>query len=606
MMWAIAGFAVWMYGCGNSADQQLKTAGFESVTIGGELSERINRNFDRMETELYQPEQVYWTEEESGGWPADKEGRTILALVLDARASHRAPKYLDELITLLPEHLNAKGYLGSIHEGQVDEQQLSGHGWLLRGLCEYYAWKQDPKVLDMAKTIVDSLFLPIAPFVERYPLSDEERIAGTGEMSGSIQNTVNGWRLSSDIGCVFIGMEGLIHSYQYIPSAESKALIEQLIDLFRRMDLVGIKAQTHASLTAMRGMLRYASLTGDTTLVPEVESRWQLYKEYGMTENYENYNWFERYDTWTEPCAIIDSYLVAVQLWAATRNPAYLEDAERIYFNGIGATQRANGGFGCDRPVGVVFPDIAIHADEAHWCCTMRGGEGLGRAAEYAYFTAGDTVFVPAYHESVLALADRGLTLEQHTEYPFGNRVEFVVREAPKREMTLALFVPSDMHIESMVASRPEFGKISGPQDGFVTATGRFAAGDTLTLTYGFDARWVRLENKDVTDSSRYKAMYGPLVLGYEAEAPLGFMGEVEIVPVADGRSCAVRGAKECSPVAAGKSGKNSFTRDGMTFEIVEGTEHRFTPLYHLLDPAVSIGANYHRMVTVNMYPFVE
>ncbi|HJB84507.1 MAG TPA: glycoside hydrolase family 127 protein [Candidatus Alistipes merdigallinarum] len=606
MQWAIAGFAVWMYGCGCSDDQQLKTAGFESVTIGGELSERLNRNFDRMETELYQPEQVYWTEEESGGWPADKEGRTILALVLDARASHRAPKYLDELITLLPEHLNAKGYLGSIHEGQVDEQQLSGHGWLLRGLCEYYAWKQDPKVLDMAKTIVDSLFLPIAPFVDRYPLSNEERIAGTGEMSGSIQNTVNGWRLSSDIGCVFIGMEGLIHSYQYIPSAESKALIEQLIGLFRRMDLVGIKAQTHASLTAMRGMLRYASLTGDTTLVPEVESRWQLYKEYGMTENNENYNWFERYDTWTEPCAIIDSYLVAVQLWAATRNPAYLEDAEKIYFNGIAATQRANGGFGCDRPVGVIFPDIAIHADEAHWCCTMRGGEGLGRAAEYAYFTAGDTVFVPAYHESTLALADRGLTVEQHTEYPFGNRIEFVVKEAPKREMTLALFVPSDMRIESMVASRPEFGTISGPQNGFVTATGRFAAGDTLTLTYGFDARWVRLENKDITDSTRYKAMYGPLVLGYEAETPLEFMGEVEIVPASDGRSCAVRGAKECRPVAAGKSGKNSFKRDGATFEIVEGTEHRFTPLYHLLDPAVSSGANYHRMVTVKKHPLVE
>ncbi len=31
----------------------------------------------------------------------------------------------------------------------------------------------------------------------------------------------------------------------------------------------GIKAQTHASLTAMRGMLRYAALTGDTTLIPK-------------------------------------------------------------------------------------------------------------------------------------------------------------------------------------------------------------------------------------------------------------------------------------------------------------------------------------------------
>ena len=80
-------------------------------------------------------------------------------------------------------------------------------------------------------------------------------------------------------------------------------LIDKLIALFERMDLTGIRAQTHASLTALRGMLRYAALTGDTTLIPRVEKRWRLYKEYGMTENYENYNWFERYDTWTEPCA---------------------------------------------------------------------------------------------------------------------------------------------------------------------------------------------------------------------------------------------------------------------------------------------------------------
>ncbi|MFR3488373.1 MAG: hypothetical protein ACLTTP_03230 [Alistipes ihumii] len=276
--------------------------------------------------------------------------------------------------------LNAKGYLGSIHEGSADEQQLSGHGWLLRGLCEYYAWKKDPQVLEIARGIVDSLFLPIAPLVDRYPLSEEQRVSGAGDMSGRVQNTVDGWALSSDVGCVFIGMEGLIHSYQYIPSEESKALIDKLIALFERMDLTGIRAQTHASLTALRGMLRYAALTGDTTLIPRVEKRWKLYKEYGMTENYENYNWFERYDTWTEPCAIVDSYLLATQLWAATRNPTYLEDADKIYLNGIAATQRHNGGFGCDKPVGVVYPELGIHADEAYWCCTMRGGEGLGRA----------------------------------------------------------------------------------------------------------------------------------------------------------------------------------------------------------------------------------
>ena len=563
-----AGF---MAGCLPDGGRTLAPAGFENVTVGGELGDRLSRNFDRMETELYQPEQVYWTEQESGGWPGDKEGRTILALVLDGRASHREPKYLGELIRLLPEHLNAKGYLGSIHEGEVDEQQLSGHGWLLRGLCEYYAWKQDPQALEIARTIVDSLFIPIAPFVDKYPLSDKERIAGTGDMSGSVQNTVGGWRLSSDIGCVFIGMEGLIHSYQYVPSEQSKALIEKLIALFERMDLVGIKAQTHASLTAMRGMLRYAALTGDTTLIPKVETRWKLYKEFGMTENYENYNWFGRYDTWTEPCAIIDSYLVATQLWAVTRNPQYLEDADKIYLNGIAATQRANGGFGCDRPVGVVSPDLAIHADEATWCCTMRGGEGLGRAAEYAYFVEADTVYVPFYHESTLALPDRNIALSQHTGYPFGNRVEFIVTEAPKRVVTLALAVPSYLRPDSV--QLPSHSDVSAHfVQGFLRVSGHFDAGDTVALNYGFEPRWVPLENRDIADKTLYKAMYGPLVLGYEADAPLELAGK-EFPIVADG--------------------PDAFR--------IEGTEFRLTPLYHLLDPAVSSGANYHRMVTVKM-----
>ncbi|MFR3488372.1 MAG: hypothetical protein ACLTTP_03225 [Alistipes ihumii] len=84
------------------ADQALAPADFDRVTVGGELRQRIERNFDRLETDYYQPDQVYWTEEQSGGWPGDKEGRTILALVLDARASGRTPLYLDELIRRLP------------------------------------------------------------------------------------------------------------------------------------------------------------------------------------------------------------------------------------------------------------------------------------------------------------------------------------------------------------------------------------------------------------------------------------------------------------------------------------------------------------------------
>ena len=236
---------------------------------------------------------------------------------------------------------------------------------MLRGLCEYYRYTGDEKALSYAKTIADSLFLPVTPIIKDYPCLPEDRLAEVGDMSGSAQNTVNGWRLSSDVGCVFIGMEGLIHYYSFDRDPRIKETIDSLVNLFLGIDLVGIKAQTHASLTAVRGLLPYAEITGNDTLITEAAGRWQTYRDYGMTENYENYNWFSRYGTWTEPCAIIYSYIPAVQLWAATRNAQYLDDAEKIYLNGMASTQRSNGGFGCDKPLGVEYLDLSVHADEA-------------------------------------------------------------------------------------------------------------------------------------------------------------------------------------------------------------------------------------------------
>lgn len=562
---ALAAAAFFLAGCSSEKSATLQPAGLANTRISGELAERIARNFDRLETEYYWPENVYWSEEKSGGWPADKEGRTILALTLDAQASGRVPIYLDTLLKMLPGHLNTKGYLGTIHPG-ADEQQLSGHGWLLRGLCEYYEWTGDKNVLAYAGTIADSLFLPILPLIKDYPADPASRVSDTGDMSGSTQNTVNSWRLSSDVGCVFIGMDGLIHYYKYDRDPRIKEAIDSLVSLYLSIDLVKIKAQTHASLTALRGLLRYSDITGDSTLLPEVEKRWKLYKDYGMTENFENYNWFERYDTWTEPCAIIDSYLTAVQLWMKTRNPAYLEDAEKIYLNGIASTQRANGGFGCDKPTGVDYHHLAIHADEAYWCCTMRGGEGLGRTAEYSYFTAGDTLFIPFYRESSLELKDRKLALRQSTDYPFGSRVEFTLEKVPNREMSLAFFIPSYMNDtlringETVTASK---------KDGFAVLTRRFSSGDKVELDYAFSPSWQPLANKDISDTTLRKALYGPLVLGAKTTEPL-IVSENTLPPV----------------------------RIGNRYEfLIEETGDTLKPLYHLMDPSVSLKDKYHREV---------
>ena len=82
-------------------------AGYADVHVYGELKNRLKLNFDRLEESKYQPSHLFLSMQESGGWPGDTEGRTILALVEDARSTRRQPRYLKEIIRQLPAHLNA-------------------------------------------------------------------------------------------------------------------------------------------------------------------------------------------------------------------------------------------------------------------------------------------------------------------------------------------------------------------------------------------------------------------------------------------------------------------------------------------------------------------
>ena len=151
----------------NGIVSKYQTLDFEKIKVGGELHTRLLKNLGRLEEEKYRPDNVFLTEEQSGNWPGDTEGRTILGIVMDSRATGRTPLYLDEIIKRVPNHLNTLGYMGPLHGDSVDEQQLSGNGWLLRGLCEYYLWKKDGKQLPVIKRLAEGLFLPGEKYYSR-------------------------------------------------------------------------------------------------------------------------------------------------------------------------------------------------------------------------------------------------------------------------------------------------------------------------------------------------------------------------------------------------------------------------------------------------------
>ena len=113
------------------------------MKTGGELHQRLIRNARRLSAPEYRAPQIF---EEGRDWPGDWQGRTMLALCSLYRGLNEGDPerkavfgQLREILEALPQHCNRDGYFGESFDGRVvNEQQVSGNSWFLRGLCEAY------------------------------------------------------------------------------------------------------------------------------------------------------------------------------------------------------------------------------------------------------------------------------------------------------------------------------------------------------------------------------------------------------------------------------------------------------------------------------------
>jgi hypothetical protein len=504
------------------------------ITAGGDLAHRTGQNFTRLQSPLYRPPQLF-NGQNVHAWPGDFEGRALLAITLLSRATGQEPDYFPAMVAEHTNHLNPQGLFGAaLDPHAINEQQLSGHGWFLRGLCEYYEWKRESQTLAQIRAVVRNLALPLRGSYAMYPIDPALRTraaapANPGAVDGQLNGQHGDWAVSSDTGCAFIFLDGMAHAWLVLKAAgdadaaELKELIDEAVERYIQMDLVAMKAQTHASLTGMRALMRVYGETGDAKLLQAVEERYRLYRTTGMTANYANTNWFGRQDSWTEPCAIIDSYMVATQLWQHTGDSAYLEDAHLIWFNGVGRGLRGNGGFGTDTCAGYGSAWVKVRSYEANFCCTLRGGEGHARAAQYLYFAREGELTVPFYGDSQATVnlgtpeKPRPITLRQSAAYPYPGPVRIEVVANPMRTlMTLRLFAPGWTSNHRLTLNGHEVH--TSLEKSFVTARVAPKAGDVYQLD--FDLHLGAREPVNPAAMPGYYAFQaGPLLLGYKPAA---------------------------------------------------------------------------------------
>lgn len=537
------------------------------VRMSGELSKRLMASFDRLEEPFYSPPELF--DKPNKRWPGDKEGRTLLGLVLLEQVTGRPAKNLEASLDMYASRVNAQGYLGPIMPPDaVHEQTLGGQFWVLNAFYEYEAWKKNGRVNAWADQILNNIYLASADAYPRYPITPAERITQSYQLA---DGRTGKWDLApQDIGCGMAGsLDALTDAYRRHPSKETGQVLDTVIKRWIEIQLEAINAQLHSTLISTRSLLRHFETTGRKELLQVATERYRLYREKAMSENFENHNWFGRPE-WTEGCAVVDSFIIAVQLWRYTGEATYLEDAHRIYYNGLSVNQRSNGGLGCNNCPSVDKPFLTVVNQEATQCCTMRGADGLTKAAQYCFFKSETGVILPFYQDAraTLRWGEQSLTLLQKTGYPWTGDVRLEVTAAQGDEpRTLSLFTPA-------WAERPVL-KLNGEvqsvtsKDGFLNVSRRWQAGDVVELSFEQSvAAKAPINQVNGADRVDYRTFhYGPLMLGYT--------GPKAVTVKPDAR----------------------FSRRGELDFLVEGTDLVLQPIYHLLDPAVSKDRGYRRQI---------
>ncbi len=359
------------------------------IPYSAEIQARLALNEQRLNEAYYQMPEVF--SPEGYDWPGDKEGRALLAFVSHYKATGHINPCMPALMEHMPAHMNEQGYFGHLAREVIDEQQLSGHSWLLRGLCEHFEQFMDEFSLKAISQVVEGLYLPTKGLYHTYPV--DRASAAAGGVSGHNAGELNGWQLSTDIGCAFMSFDGLSHAYKVTHDNRIRVLLDEMLEVFVSIDKVALKVQTHCTLTAARGMVRMYILTEDPRYLIAAEDVWNAYVfDGGMTATFQNVNWWRRPDTWTEPCAVVDAMILSLELCKLTRKDKYRRLAVRSFHNGLASAQRPNGGAGTDTVVFSGDPDLpdvpackelAMVDYEAPFCCTMRLAEGLWYANKH-------------------------------------------------------------------------------------------------------------------------------------------------------------------------------------------------------------------------------
>ena len=200
----------------------------------------------------------------------------------------------------------------------------------------------------------------------------------------------------------------------------------------------------------------------------------------------------------------------------------------------------------------------------------MRGGEGLAKAIQYSYFTAGkNNVYLPFFNTSEVSIHTPGgeMALAQRSQYPFNGRIELeVLHTQINRKSRLYLFAPEWADNPTiMINDKPVSYR---KKDGFLVLKSKLKKGDKIDYSFDMRPQMQQLSNKTLDRPGHRKITYGPLVLGYPGSVNQALADRSSISRLGEGQ-----------------------------WQVGDNNPLLLTPVFHVLDPTVNEASGYQKQL---------
>lgn len=206
-----------------------------------------------------------------------------------------------------------------------------------------------------------------------------------------------------------------------------------------------------------------------------------------------------------------------------TADPVYADYYEKAFFNGILGTQRADTGMLIYYvPLATGFTKQWGAPYDSFWCCYGTGIESFAKLGDSIYFHDDQALYVNLYIASTVNWKEKGLRLEQRTQFPEEEGSSFIFHLEQPSTIGLNLHVPYWATRGLTVKVNGRQTKAEAKPTSYLRIAREWKDGDRVVVAMPMSLHVAPMPD----DPELVAIMYGPLVLAGLTDHTAYFVGD--------------------------------------------------------------------------------